>query len=335
MAQPTFSGAPPLAVLTGVASSGLTATTNGLNIYPARTVNGVDPIYNFDHLKYPQEISYTSYQGHYINFFINAHKSSTYLESGGYSTKRAVPGQSYYGSGTFDNYQTTNKPTIPSSTIGAIVNTWTYQRITQAISLYIPDTMSTTQNIQWENASLWKSGAKLIRGAGDKAGGKVGGNMLKRFGLNAIRSLSSLLEGIGDFAGAAGYAINPQLLVIFRTVDPRSFTYEFYFSPKNEAEAQAVYDIIYTFRFHAAPEAHVGPGVFFIAPSTFDIEFMHKGRRNVWLHQIKTCVLKQYNVDYAPHGWSTLIDGMPVVTRLVLYFQEVDIICKEDVQYGW
>jgi hypothetical protein len=329
MAQPSFSGLPPLGQLTGAApikANGMTA--------PLSTINGVDPVYNFTHLKYPQEISYSNYQGHYINFFINVHRASEFLQGNSYNS-RGIPGPTRSSVGT---YQTTNKPTIPLNNLGPTIQSHAYTRIAQAISLYIPDTMSTDQTIQWENASLLKSGQKLLRGMGSLAGLSTGASALKSFGRNALRSLSafeSAADAAKDVAGLAGFAINPQLLVIFRTIEPRSFTYEFYFAPRNEEEAQNVYDIIYTFRFHAAPEAVFNYGAFFIAPSTFDIEFMHKGDRNTWLHQIKTCVLKNYNVDYAPSGWSTHIDGMPVRTRLVLQFQEVDIVCKQDIKFGY
>ena len=188
-------------------------------------------------------------------------------------------------------------------------------------------------------------GQKLAKSIAGGGGSKAAADGVGQGGrLNSLRNVAGMLTGStagniadmgADVAGAFGFAINPQLLVLFRGIDFRSFQYEFYFTPKNQKEAQAVRDIVKTFRFHAHPELMLGQGVFYIAPSTFDIEFMHKGALNENIHKVKTCVLKNYNVDYAPFGWATYTDGMPVQTRLTLQFQEVEIITKEQIEKGY
>lgn len=293
--------------------------------------------YDFTSLQYPQELGsyggFTSFQGHYINFYINVHKASTFWKKGGYD---GAPSQ----------YSQTNAPGVGGTAagegtqgFGAQGQQWFYQRTTQAISLYIPDTMQTEQSVQWDDSSLLGLGKSLANAfKGDKAG-QSGGfkdakGGLKSSAMNSIRTISK--SGvINDVANAAGAAINPQLLVIFRGIVNRHFSYEFYFTPRNESEAKAVRDIIKAFRYHAHPELAFDLGAFFIAPSTFDIEFIHKGTRNTNIHAIKTCVLQNYTVDYAPAGWSTYNDGMPVQTRLVLHFMETDWILKQDVEAGY
>ena len=283
--------------------------------------------YNFSSLKYPEDISISSYQGHYVNFYINVHAFSNYVSGGNYSYKSVFNGTK--------TYQTTTANPIPSSSLGSSLQKRFYKRITQAISLYIPDTMNTSESIQWENSSLKEYGATMARGLGGVASMFSQADKLSGASKNTMRSVSSVLEAAGATGNVSGFAINPQLLVIFKGLEPRSFAYEFYFTPKNEKEAQSIRSIVEAFRFHSHPELWDSYGAFFVAPSTFDIQFMHKGKINNNIHQIKTCVLKSVNVDYAPFSWSTYVDGMPVQTKLALQFQEADIITKQDIEKGY
>ena len=62
---------------------------------------------------------------------------------------------------------------------------------------------------------------------------------------------------------------------------------------------------------------------------------MYKGKRNENIFQINTCVLTKLSVDYAPAGWSTYTDGMPVQTTLSMQFKEMEILTKEKVNQGY
>ena len=121
----------------------------------------------------------------------------------------------------------------------------------------------------------------------------------------------------------------------------RTFQFTFTFTPKNQAEARSVRDIIQQFRMHAAPQIDdSGGGRYFIVPSIFNIEYMfahsNMGGRNANLHKFAPCVLKTIHVDYSQDvGWITHDDGMPVKTVLVLQFQETEILTKEKINEGY
>jgi len=296
--------------------------------------------YNFDSLKYPADIAGTSATGHYVNFFINVATASKYYNGGSYNY--SDPAGSYAYSGT-----------SASTAAGAPGSTWSqdqipnpqdvsHTRINQAISLYIPDSMNFGQTIEWESASVLEAGKNLAQGIAGKFGALRGKSDSQKKGnvANTLKNIASGETQGGGAAGAilgqyAGFAMNPQLLVLFRGIGFRTFQYDFYFTPRNSQEADAVKKIIRAFRFHAHPELSAGYGVFYVTPSTFDIEFMHKGELNKNIHKVKTCALIHYDVDYAPFGWSTYKDGMPVQTRLSLQFQELQIVTKEDIEKGW
>ncbi len=287
--------------------------------------------YNFDALKYPEDIAGASATGHYVNFFINVSTASKYYNGGSYTY--SSPEGSYAYSGT-----------TASTAGGAPGSSWadeqirnphevSHTRINQAISLYIPDSMNYSQGIEWEQASVYDVGKGLVQGIGTKGGVKEKSGQQKRGDVaNTLKNLASAGDLVGQYAG---FAMNPQLLVLFRGIKFRTFQYDFYFTPRNSGEAAAVRNIIRAFRFHAHPELAGAYGVFYVVPSTFDIEFMHKGTLNRNIHKAKTCALTHYDVDYAPLGWATYKDGMPVQTRLTLQFQELQIVTKEDISRGF
>jgi hypothetical protein len=103
-----------------------------------------------------------------------------------------------------------------------------------------------------------------------------------------------------------------------------------------------MHSIIKTLRFHGAPELSdvavpfIGQGLFWIPPAEFDITFFHKGKENMNILRINTCVLERIEVDYAPTGvYSTFKNGHPVATRLSMGFRELEPVHKKRVLQGF
>ena len=131
--------------------------------------------------------------------------------------------------------------------------------------------------------------------------------------------------------GLTGYAVNPQIEVLYVSPKLRAFQFDFTFAPKSSKEAKNVIDIIGSLKFHSAPEILGGySGRYFVPPATFDIGFSNKN-----LGRISSCALDRLNVDYAPNGYITFKDGMPVYIRLQLSFKELEFITKEKVKEGY
>ena len=141
--------------------------------------------------------------------------------------------------------------------------------------------------------------------------------------------------------------------------DLRTYNFEFVFSPRSQREADMVWQIIYEFRRHSAPEfaksvslnltnnpansfgstGELG-GLILIPPSEFDITFLRKTPsgfiENTNIPRMSTCVLSQVQVDYASSGsFVTFEDGMPVQTRMALSFIELNIITREAIDKGY
>ena len=236
----------------------------------------------------------------------------------------------------------------------------TTKRTTDTIALYMPDTLSFTQNQGFAGLDLG-GGLAATLGAGfsgiqnivnsDASNTEKANYALKNatpFVLNALANIAGQ-AGRAVFAGLTGTTVNPMMEVIYSAPEFRSFRFDFMFYPRSRVEAKEVQNIIQRIRFHQAPEvlgnnsAGGLGGYFLVPPSEFDIKFYYNGAENPNIPSISTCVLQTVDVDYAPSGFAAyevLEDkgvpglgstGMPVGIRLGLVFKETQIITKFDL----
>jgi hypothetical protein len=176
-------------------------------------------------------------------------------------------------------------------------------------------------------------------------------------------------SNIGSVIGqAAGVTVNPQMQLLYRGINLREFQLEFILTPKSSAEAQTVKNICDTFTYYSLPDIAGGAsgssGQYLVPPQLFSINFRFLGQNNILgsignvissaltnsglgfltseqvsvdsgtqakIFTIKTCVLNNVSIDYAPNGWATYNDGYPIQTRLVLSFKEVSMYTKQDM----
>jgi hypothetical protein len=231
---------------------------------------------------------------------------------------------------------------IPSTTIG----------------LYIPDNVNVSYSVGYDdNESLSQNlgrfyflaqGATSLARAFKDQGDKSLTGMINTAG-NDPYVRDAVLTGLGKLTGtnltrlglnAAGYAMNPQLQVLFRGIGFRSFQFDFVFTPYNKQEAKIVNDIIYQFKYHSAPEITKNgvfdQGHYMEIPETFDINFFYGNEENRNVNRIGECVLEQVDVDYAGGGqWATYNDGSPNQIKMSLRFKETIIIDKNRIQQGY
>lgn len=229
------------------------------------------------------------------------------------------------------------------------------RRAAATIGLYMPDTVQQTNVTDYDQVSLTQAlglaglaveaGSTLIEGSikaatdgklnfaqtpGSAAASEIAGAAAEKTGLFG--------QGITDvLLFSAGYAQNPQVELLFRTIQNREFLFDFKFVPRNRAEADEVIKIIQTFRFFAAPEIpRTGLGRYFIPPSEFDIQFMVGSEPNTKLPKIATCVLQGIDINYGSAGqWTAFQDGMPVEIAMQLRFKEVEVMHKELIRNGF
>lgn len=139
---------------------------------------------------------------------------------------------------------------------------------------------------------------------------------------------------------------NPYKEQFFKSMDNRSFVFEYNFAPKNEEEALTVFNrtrgtagdkmgIIQKFAYHMHPELR-DSGYFFNYPSEFTIVYYHAGSQNQYVRKISTCVLTNMTVDYGSDtGFTTFKNGMPTHATMRLEFLELELMTAQRVFQGY
>jgi hypothetical protein len=231
----------------------------------------------------------------------------------------------------------------------------TIRRISDAVALYMPDTLlfSQTQNYAGLNLGGGMAAAAVAGGMSmvdSVKSGQIGNGDIAQNIAGTVQNLGPLAAAIAAqemgaftqalFTSVTGVTINPMMELLYTSPTPREFQFDFTFYPRSEKEADNVQRIIHRLRYHQAPEIDKeSRGFFFIPPSEFDIKFYYNGRENENLQKISTCALTNINVDYAPGGFHAYevpgdLDpkvgrtGMPVSIRLSLQFKELELITK-------
>jgi len=238
--------------------------------------------------------------------------------------------------------------------------------IVSTIALYMPDSLTASYSANYEEMSLTSDLGPLVTTL--RAIGSAGGvgnvvESLKGIGNNkgtdpnVINAITGILETTGqNLAGlnvenigtilqrASGYALNPQLQMIYRGTRLRSFDLEFTFTPKSQSEANQVNNIIKAFRYYSSPTLSSGKsgssnpstdGMYLIPPSIFNLQFFVKGEVSNYLPKYGDCILESVNVNHAPNGFAVFdADGSMVQTQLSLSFTEMDILTRDKIDSG-
>ena len=253
------------------------------------------------------------------------------------------------------------------------------------ISLYMPDTLNVQHDANYGEISMTEVLGPLgmvAQGYTDLQGKSVAelknsitsNPFAKSIAGNLFGAAAGKLPGVngsalGEIAkGALGIATNPQIQLLYRGIDLRSFSLSFVFTPKSSQEAQTTKDIIDTFTYYSVPglaSAAIdgNPGQYLIPPQLFNVKFVFLGKSGVAssignifssalnnlglntlfanptqtitsgkeakIMNIEECVLTNVSVDYAPNGWAAYNDGYPIQTTLQLQFKETQILTKD------
>jgi hypothetical protein len=226
------------------------------------------------------------------------------------------------------------------------------KRLETAIALHIPNNLSITYGMQWseDDTAGFAMSAALAR-----AGINTSGEILKAISSNGKDSdvsgeLSKAGNAIGGIATnlalskgpmgagnsvATGMAANPKKEQVFKGVNFRTFSFEYKFFPRNEAEAQKVLNIIKEFKLHMHPEFKDTNNFVYIYPSEFDISYYTGGKENKNIHRHTSCVLTDLSVNYAPNGmFNTFDNGMPTQIDMTLSFRELALLTKDRILEG-
>ena len=130
-------------------------------------------------------------------------------------------------------------------------------------------------------------------------------------------------------------APNPMKEQVFRSVDFRTFQFNYRFAPRNEKEASNVLNIIDQFKFHMHPEFKDQTGFLYIFPSEFDVVYYSGDQVNDKVHKHTSCVLTEVSLNYTPNGvFNTFSNGMPTQIDMTLTFKELASLDKAKIKEG-
>ena len=306
-------------------------------------------------------------QGHYMMFFINQQNHAKLHFGGKNNSARPDPTTS----ATNDNLdQLVSKAQTKSGISNPLFREHSKQyfkdrikvgmrrapttRLATAISMYMPSTVTTGYSSQYTDTEIGFVAAGAINAYEKFAQGSMRG------GLNEIGNMDAglakaitgmMLTTVGALPGFAGVkaaaemksgvVLSDRMELAFKGIDKRTFQYEFKMSPKSEAEANEIKEIINAFKVNMLPEYEGSDqhGRALIVPNTFDIKYMYNGNENSFLHKISTCVLESMNVSYGGDKYKTHAGtdegAPPVETSLTLTFKELELITREKATEGF
>lgn len=321
-------------------------STNVDGILPIENIDLNQSRYKFNSLVFPNDLGMSD-NDHYMIININV-PTRTFFDNvaGSYESyfsplnpiERSKVDRLRYGP---------SGPTVPIGDIGSNNGNSAFfslprrtRRIAESIALHMPSPLIFNTQNAYEEVSLTNIGFKL----------GIGTSKAVQYlaGLFNNRVAGTLAAGVGRVLSAAGgqnvglaskilqSPINPAVEILFANTLVRQFTIEVLMAPRNENESKTMENIIRTMKFHGAPEINDTLGLFWIPPAEFDITFFNKGKENLHILRINTCVLERIEIDYSPTGvYSTFTNGSPVAVRMSLGFKELEPIHKKRVTQGF
>jgi hypothetical protein len=219
----------------------------------------------------------------------------------------------------------------------------------------MPDSLTASYNSNYSEISLTSDTGHLqtIRQfnqiAGKLAAADYGGGGLKTLGNIAstdpasIDLLSKAMSkglGLGQTGDlllkGQGFAINPQMQMIYQSITLRTFSLSFVFTPRTSGDSETIDKIIWMFKNYSLPSLQsVGQtstdSMYLVPPAIFNVDFLINGADNKYLPRYGDCALTDVEVNYAPNGWAAFDSGAPVQTTLNLSFKEIQALDRSKI----
>jgi len=290
-------------------------TIPGLNKGPLSSLFGNS--YNTKAFQYPSDLG-SANKNHFVRFEIREIESAEFTdptEGKGFS----IEGFKNIGKNTADKFEKIYNTVTDASTSFAQNLTPKYKTLPSAtIQLYMPDSLDFQSSVGYGQTDILNAGLDLL--------GKVG------TAASATLKNSAVQLGLKNF----GYAINPQIQLLFEGIDFRDYSFSFVFSPNSKEESDTIKNIIKNIRAFAAPQIIPDTkGMFYRPPAVFDVSFWSNGTENTKINKIKTSVVKSIDVNYAPNGWAAHSNGAPVQTTLTIQLQETILVDRNEILAGY
>ena len=229
----------------------------------------------------------------------------------------------------------------------------------KTIIMYMPEDVSTGFKANWGGKAFSNIGAGILRGAGaenklkelSESAGKTFDNLLPKGGAAVVQKAITKITGdnisTNDiFSSISGTVLNPNVELLFDSIDMRNFNLKFKLVPRNSAESAIINEICKIFKMCTLPSRNPGKvfgfenkgtsNDFIAVPNLCQVSFMRGAIEHKALPRYKMCAVTSVDVNYTPDGaYATYNDndnpGQPVAIELSLGFQETKLVFSEEI----
>lgn len=136
-------------------------------------------------------------------------------------------------------------------------------------------------------------------------------------------------------ARTTGKILNPNMELLFKGVNLRSFKFSFKMTPRSEKEAIQIKGIIRKLKKEMSPSGE--STTYLETPRVFQLEYRQGNRPHPFLHKFKECALTDMSVNYTGEGTYATYGGKesaPVSMIMDLGFKELEPIYSSDYGTG-
>lgn len=191
------------------------------------------------------------------------------------------------------------------------------QLIEDSFYLPLPSNVQNAHNMNWEMTDL--------RGVQALTDFFTADNIVDG-GRDAIGNLAGILFNRGAQVFTR-QTPNPRKQALFKGIEPRTFTFEFTFSPHSLKEAEQIQRIVREMTRYTLPSLESNTSDFFQFPH----EFMIKFHNVAGFPELANCVCTSVNTNYNPSQLNLLQSGHAVQTQMSLQFLETELMRKQRI----
>ena len=216
-----------------------------------------------------------------------------------------------------------------------------------SVFLPVPGSVLDSNNVSWDADSM--DPVKLLASNAffdnvQKGSGAIDGlaDTLGQIGVSIGENKADVKTAVGAalakaatggniLTRATGSVINPNMELLFKGPQLRTFGLTWKMSPRDYEESQMIKNIIRMFKQSMAVKRSKSQ-LFLKSPNTYKLEYLTAGGRDhSFLPKIKECALTGCSVNYTPDGnYQTYENASMVAYEMTLNFNELEPIYHDD-----
>ena len=220
-------------------------------------------------------------------------------------------------------------------------------RVLGSVFLPVPGNVSDNNSVSWDQDTM--DPVKLLASDAffdnvQKGDGAIDGlaDTLGQIGVSVGESSGGVKEAVaGALAKAAtggsiltratGKIINPNMELLFKGPQMRTFQLAWKMSPRDYEESEMIKKIIRMFKQSMAVK-RTESQVFLKSPNTYKLRYLTaRGKEHSFLPKIKECALVGCSINYTPDGnYQTYENSSMVAYQMTLSFNELEPIYHDD-----